>query len=376
MEAGVVRQRAGGGVVRGGKDLMHLTEVIKMKSRLRISGGKSMKAFLTYAVVFCFLGVIFLTPTSYAGYSNGPRQTGEEVLDEILMGPAQFIVRVASNGGTDKSSFKIDVKKEAGLSVKTPHYTITIIRIKPDECKAIVDDGTLILFDLEKDLGTGDFTYSITNRVFSSSKSPSSAESLFSIIEKYFTLDFPAVKEIKPEPFDKFVMDHDYFTCYLPANWKLERDREGDEKAGIFEINLTMPEKAKPEDGEKYFFPDPLIYVGYYSNDPQQNQTYESYLKDYEELALKREGSEKSRYEKRKPIKFNEKEASEITYEVYQEKPRGPLVTTKYWLKAKFIVIKAKEGFYVLAYKSPQEFYDQYLPAFEETVATFQSSLL
>jgi hypothetical protein len=155
-----------------------------MKSRLQISGGKSMKVFFAFIVFFCILGVFVFTPISYGQYSNGPRQTGEEVLDEILMGSNKFIVRAASNGGTDKSSFKIDVKKEAGLSTKAPHYVLTVMRIKPDECKAIVESGTLVLFDLEKDLGLkGDFTYSITNKVFSLGIQ-SSGESLLSKIMK------------------------------------------------------------------------------------------------------------------------------------------------------------------------------------------------
>lgn len=345
-----------------------------MKSRSNISGEKSMKAFFVLAFMFFVLGILFFTSKSYAEYSNSPRQTGEEVLYETLMGSNKFIVRVASNGCTDKNSFKIDMKKEAGLSSKAPHYVLTIIRIKPDECKAIVDNGALFIFDLEKDLGLkGDFTYSITNRVFSSSKFQSSDESLLSIVEKYFTFKSSEVIEIIPKPFDKFVMDHDYFACDLPAHWKLARDKEGDEKAGIFEISLTMPDKAKPEDGEIYFFPDPLIYAGYYAKNNKQNKTYESFIKDYKELALKREGSDKSRYEKPKEIIFNGKEATEITYEVYQDIPRGPLFETKYWLKAKFLIIKAREGFYVLAFKSPREFYDEYLPVFEAAAKTFKS---
>ena len=59
-------------------------------------------------------------------------------------------------------------------------------------------------------------------------------------------------------------------------------------------------------------------------------------------------------------------------YEVYQDIPRGPLFTTKYWLKARFIVVKGKDGFHVLAYKSPKEFYDNYLPVFEEVVKSFK----
>ena len=336
----------------------------------RIYRGEFTKVFLVLTVV---LSALLFAPMSYAEYSTGPRQTGEEVLLELLVCPTRFMVRVASNGCTDKDSFKVDVKKEAGLSPKVPHYLLTIVRVRPDECKAIIDDGVLLLFDLARDVGlTGDFTYSITNPVYSLSRVQPSENSLLSIIERYFTLEPPRSGGAEPEPFTEFSMDHGYFTCYLPTRWKLERDPEGDEKAGIFEVRLTASEKAKPEDGESYFFPDPLIYVGYYRKDNQQNKTYESFIKDYEELLLRREGSDRSRYEKPKEIEFGGREATEITYEVYQEVPRGPLVTIECWLKARFIVVKGDEGFYVLAYKSPQEFYDEYSHVFEEVVETFE----
>jgi hypothetical protein len=95
---------------------------------------------------------------------------------------------------------------------------------------------------------------------------------------------------------------------------------------------------------------------------------------DYEKLVQKRQGSDKGQYEKPKNIKFHGKEAQELVYEVYQAKPRGPLFTNEYWLKAKFFVVKAKDGFYVLAYKSPKEFYDHYLAIFEEVVKSFKAA--
>lgn len=165
-----------------------------MESCLRISDNKSVKAFLCIAVIFC---VLFLTPKAYAKYSHGPRQTGEEVLIELLMGPGKFIISVGSSGCTGKGFFKVDIKKEEGLTPKVPHYVLTVNRIKPDECKAIVDDGTLILFDLEKDFGIkGDFTYSLTNRVYATSRVKMWDDSLLEAIEKHFKL--PEVKDIKP----------------------------------------------------------------------------------------------------------------------------------------------------------------------------------
>ncbi len=139
--------------------------------------------FLAMFFVLCFISI------SYAGYSHGPRQTGEVVLDEILMGSKKFVVVVGSGGCTAKGSFKIDVRKEDGLSKISPHYVLTIIRTVPDECKAMVD-GTLILFDMEKDLGIkGEFTYSLTNQVYSSSSDQMWNASMLSIIEKQFSLN-------------------------------------------------------------------------------------------------------------------------------------------------------------------------------------------
>lgn len=156
---------------------------------LSVSDEKSIKVIVLFVAMFFAL---FLTPKSYAGHSHGPRQIGEEVLGELLMGSGRFVISVGSNGCTAKGFFKVDVKKEEGLTPIAPHYVLTVNRIKPDECKAIVDDGTLILYDLKKDFGIkGAFTYSLTNRVNSSSRVPVWDESLLSVIEKHFVLTFP-----------------------------------------------------------------------------------------------------------------------------------------------------------------------------------------
>lgn len=340
-----------------------------MKNDLRVSDGKYFRAFL---LLFVIVYILFSAPSSYAAYSHSPRETGIEILDEVLMGTNRFVACVGSNGCTNKGSFKVDVKKREGISSKSPHYDLTIIRISPDECRAIMDDGVLILFDLEKDLGiSGHFTYSILNPVFATSKSKPSENSLWSIFEKHFNFNVTSLKEIRPEPYEKFVMDHNYFTCLIPLNWELARDKEGDEKAGIFEIRLTKPDKEKHEDGVKSFIPDPLIYAGYYAKNNIQQKTYDDFMSEYEHLMKKNQGSGKSRYEKPIKIRLNGQAAVEYSYEVYKEVPRGPLFETKYWLKAKFVLLKAKEGVYVLAYKSPKETYDKHLPVFEEVVNSF-----
>lgn len=321
-----------------------------------------------------------------------PPDWTEEVLMGLFANRNVLAIRVRTGGCTQKEDFWIwcsyDEKSEGGI----PHYVLTIYRMRKDECKGFFPSGILIEFNLREKLGLPPylFTYSVTNRV-EVGVSPSAVQkiqqedSVAELSEKFkrFTMDgvvpdefifhvFPEIKEIRPEPYVKFVMDNDYFTCLIPARWELKRDKEGGEKAGIFEIRLTKTDTAKPEDGEKYFFPDPLIYVGYYAKDNNQNKTYEDFMKEYDGLMQKNEGSEKSRYEKPRNITFNGKEMVEHAYEVYQEMPRGPLFTIKYWLKARFVFLKAKEGFYVLAYKSPREFYDEHLPVFEAVVKSFK----
>ena len=100
-------------------------------------------------------------------YSHGPRHVGEEVLEELLVGSKTLLARVASGGCTDKGSFRIDVEKTDGITQRVAHYLLTIRRIRIDECKAIVDVGPLISWDLEKDLGlTGNYTVSVKNMVY------------------------------------------------------------------------------------------------------------------------------------------------------------------------------------------------------------------
>lgn len=155
------------------------------KNRSRIPAAAAAGA-VSALIVLC--GFFFLGAEPIGQISTGPRQTGEEVLREIILGPKSFIACVESNGCTDKSSFKVEVKTVTGLSPAAPHHVLTIKRIRPDECKAIVEEGTLVMFDLVQDLGLkGNYTYALANRVMSPSQVDESDESLMSIIKKYFT---------------------------------------------------------------------------------------------------------------------------------------------------------------------------------------------
>jgi hypothetical protein len=144
-----------------------------------------------------------------------------------------------------------------------PHYELTIVRKTPDECKAIVEDGALIAYDLKQDFGiSGHYTYAIANPVYSPRPYADMSDYYLPTALKDVVPDFPKAKEVRPEPFEKFTAAQDLFSCLLPVGWKRSSaDPEGDAKAGIYEVQLQREGLATPEDGEKYYFPHPLMYV-------------------------------------------------------------------------------------------------------------------
>lgn len=113
--------------------------------------------------------LLFLTPHaahSAEPISSGPRQIGVTVLYELTVKEGKILINVDSGGLTGKASFKADVRKEEALQPRTPHYVVTFRRIATDDGKAIVSDGVLLAYDIEKDLGiTGLYTLSVTNPV-------------------------------------------------------------------------------------------------------------------------------------------------------------------------------------------------------------------
>jgi hypothetical protein len=145
----------------------------------------SLKFFPLLLVLCCFSH----TCTFASPYSSGPRATGEVILQELVQGQRAFIIRVGSNGGTSKSSFSVSVKKAEGPSERSPLYLLTIVRTRLDENKAIVDDGAVITYDLQKDFGiTGNYIYSVTNPVASPHPFQQPDESFISTLSKQLSL--------------------------------------------------------------------------------------------------------------------------------------------------------------------------------------------
>jgi hypothetical protein len=151
-----------------------------------------------------FLAVALFCPCIFAQqYSQGPRSKGEEVLDELLIGKKTLLVKVGSGGCTSKSSYRIDTQKVEGITPLVPHYILTINRTQIDECKAIVDDGPVILWDFEKDLGLkGNFTISVRNMVYvvpPPYDTEDTGNSMLSAVKKHVDIEGAERKEEAPK---------------------------------------------------------------------------------------------------------------------------------------------------------------------------------
>ncbi len=109
----------------------------------------------------------FALPLSAQRISHGPRELGVVVLQELVVKEEKVIIRVDSGGCTAKSSIRANIRKEKGITDRSPHYAVTFERVRIDECKAILSDGVLIEYDIPKDLGlAGLYTLAVTNWVF------------------------------------------------------------------------------------------------------------------------------------------------------------------------------------------------------------------
>ena len=130
------------------------------------------------AVTIIAMGIALSLGAQSAQPPAGPRETGPALLREIAIRDGRLHFRVDSNGCTDRDSFRFDVARESGAGsapaapaapdapAAPAAWRLTIIRLRPDECKAFIPDGVLVDVDLAADLGIRDWrAVSVANQV-------------------------------------------------------------------------------------------------------------------------------------------------------------------------------------------------------------------
>lgn len=162
--------------------------------------------------------------------------------------------------------------------------------------------------------------------------------------------------------FKPYVMEKDYFSCDIPADWELQRDAEEDAEYGIYEIYLYAPA------------PLTSINIRYFLKDNEDFSGYQDFLERNSKNAL---GETKNARENFGPItktKLAGKGAFELRREemVYLHPESKSDESAS--LKEILYVLPMKDGsFYVLHYAAKTEFFGDYLPAFERVVASFKT---
>lgn len=101
-------------------------------------------------------GVFALTFFGITGVSAEPT---EEVLFGIMLLDNELRVQVASGGCTTADDFDVQVAESSP-------YQVTLFRTNPDNCRRVMPEGELIVFDREK-IGLGDrlVEFTITNKI-------------------------------------------------------------------------------------------------------------------------------------------------------------------------------------------------------------------
>lgn len=188
----------------------------------------------------------------------------------------------------------------------------------------------------------------------------------------------PGARQLK-----KYTMDNNYFSCALPAGWRLEREKARDEEYKIYEIGLTAPQEgaaAKPRptrgiSGAGAVQPDKspaTIHVSYYAKDNTDFDGYEDFIERNSQNALGETKTEREVYEPVKKIKLNGRPASELarakTVYLHPESKSDESVK----LKEKLYILPARDGFYVLHFTAPETVFPRYLKTFEQVAGSFK----
>ena len=91
--------------------------------------------------------------------AQGPR---EEIIYGFVTTPDTITFQVRSGGCTGKESFRLDVTTD-NLNVTLP--VLTLVRTKPDNCRAFFPHGELVTFS-QSEAGFSGGAFTIGNEVF------------------------------------------------------------------------------------------------------------------------------------------------------------------------------------------------------------------
>lgn len=156
-----------------------------------------------------------------------------------------------------------------------------------------------------------------------------------------------------------YLMDHDYFSCEVPADWDLERD--ADEEYRIFEFYVHAPA------------PRTSINVRYLLKDNEDFAGYQNFLDRNSRNVLGETKNSRENYGPVEKVTLAGLPAFRLRRDrmvfLHPESKSDESAS----LKELLYVVPIKDGsFYVLEYSADASAYETYLPVFEHVAASLK----
>lgn len=121
-----------------------------------------MKKKITLMLILMFMALFSASWLS----AFDQHKTGEIILKSLSVKEGKLSFGTDTGGCTSKGSFRVDIEPGKNSSGEMKAYTLTIKRIRPDDCKGFFPEGIVIEYEIGKDLGIkGSYTISVKNRI-------------------------------------------------------------------------------------------------------------------------------------------------------------------------------------------------------------------
>lgn len=156
-----------------------------------------------------------------------------------------------------------------------------------------------------------------------------------------------------------YKMDGDIFRCFIPSEWKIERDAEKDKIDKIYKVVFINPVDVRT-----------VVTIKYYSN--ESGKKYEDFIKVNSKTADGKLDTANEKYELVKDIKILNRKAFEINRK-FKEFSSIESSSGSYWLKERIIVIPAKIGFYTITYSAEEKAFSKYKNVFDNILKSFRT---
>ncbi len=189
------------------------------------------------------------------------------------------------------------------------------------------------------------------------------AIAVFSLLGTACAAGTKASASAKATQYAKYSMDNGYFSCSVPSDWELKREKDKDEEYKIYEIELVAPRSGKVPT---------TIFVSYYAKDNEDFNDHNDFIARNSKNAFGETSNAREQYGPVKDITLGGRKGFSLSRErsvfLHPESKSDESAQKK----EKLYIVPAKEGFFVLHFSAEKALFDANLKVFEKVAASFK----